>query len=496
MSLLRPWFLRPRNKRLVRPWALLAPVVVLLVTLPLLRPLRHPDPRRVSDDETARLATVQAIVEHGTLAIEETEFNTTRTAVWRGHSLYADQPPMMAALLSPSYWVMNRLGLTFANHGLLVTYLLTLLGVTLPVAGAAGLVYRMGRLFELKRPWRAGLALAVVFGSGLISYATVLNPHAPAAALVLSSAACFIHVTITNRRVHSSVWLLLAGLCAALAATIDPAALVFLALFPLIVLALRWPVPHRVAGLLIYLAGIAPPLLLHAELTGSLTGGWGFYLAESESPSAVPVADVWDVEEEPAPPQGFVAAALVGMGQFAEALTGPHGALSHFPVILVGILGVTMIMHRHWPATTKWLAVVSLAGGLAVILAYGVWRLDRADPMFAARWYVVFLPLVLFWAGAWLRRRHRPASWAVAGVLLTFSIAVSLLGATGPMPRGGFGARGDGSARYTAAGAARHLVHPPPPHPTPDPHPALAGRYRPGAAPTSPTAAVSPRPEN
>ena len=76
--------------------------------------------------------------------------------------------------------------------------------------------------------------------------------------------------------------------------------------------------------------------------------------------------------------------------------------------------------------------------------------------MFATRWFVAFLPLTLFWAGAWLRRRHRPTSWAIAGVLLAFSVGVSILGATDPQPREGFD-------RYTAAGALMHLVNPPKP---------------------------------
>ena len=39
----RRWFMRRKKRPLDRPWALLTPVVVLLVALPLLRPLRHPD---------------------------------------------------------------------------------------------------------------------------------------------------------------------------------------------------------------------------------------------------------------------------------------------------------------------------------------------------------------------------------------------------------------------------------------------------------------------
>jgi hypothetical protein len=75
---------------------------------------------------------------------------------------------------------------------------------------------------------------------------------------------------------------------------------------------------------------------------------------------------------------------------------------------------------------------------------------DWSQAMFATRWYVVFLPLTVFWVGAWLRRPHRPTSWALASALFAFSVTVSILGATGPLPRDGF-------ATYTAAGAARNL---------------------------------------
>src|SRR5438045_9776458 len=70
-----------RPRKMVRPWALSAPILVLLVALPLLRPLRYPLPRQISDEEQARLATVQAIVEHRTLHIDATDFTTTRSKI-------------------------------------------------------------------------------------------------------------------------------------------------------------------------------------------------------------------------------------------------------------------------------------------------------------------------------------------------------------------------------------------------------------------------------
>jgi hypothetical protein len=460
MALLRDWLRRYWKRRHVRPWALSVPIIVLLITVPLVRPLRHPDPRSISDDELARLATVQSLGEDGRLDIGLSQFAWTTVKVHRNGRWYSDQPPMMSVLLSGSYRALYRMGYSFQTSPHWVMFLLTVLGTTLPVAAAGGLVYRMGRLFELGRPWRAGLALAVVLGSGLISYATVLNAHAPAAALVIASAACFIHVTITNRRMHGSVWLLLSGACAALAATFEPAAVVFVALFGVVVLALRWTAFQRLAGLMVYLLGAAVPLMLHVTLvhrtTGDLWQGSGLALhgagqnmpAEESGQSSLPNPDA--PEEDEPEPQSAWRAFWSTTGRVLVALVGRHGVLSHFPVVLLGILGVTMVMHRHWPSTTKVLATGTVVGGGIIIVLYALRAVDWSRAMFGTRWFVVFLPLTVFWAGAWLRRQHRPMSWALAGALLVFSMTVSLLGATGPLPREGFHA-------YTAAGAVRNM---------------------------------------
>jgi hypothetical protein len=464
MPPLRNWLRRYRNRRHVRPWALSAPIVVLLIALPLLRPLRHPDPRSISDDESARLATVQALVEQNRLSIDDTGFaDATRFKVFRDGHWYSNQPPTMAVLLAGSYWVLHRLGHTFATNPNWVMYLLTLLGTTLPVAFAAGLVYRMGRLFELHRPWRTALALAVVLGSGFISYATVLNGHAPAAALVLASAAALIHVTITNKRAHGSIWLAVSGACAALAAAFEPAAVIFVLLFGAVVLALRWTPAQRVGGLLVYLLGAAGPVMLHVALvqrtTGNVWQGSGLGRPTGESPAAggfgVSVAFPAVEEEEERDSTSALEPLWSGTGRVAAAFLGRHGVFSHFPIVLLGIIGVTMVMHRHWPSTTKLLAAGTLVGALAIIVMYALRAIDWTQAMFGTRWFVVFLPLTVFWSGVWLRRRHRPVSWALAGLLLAFSMTVSLLGATGPLPQEGF-------SDYTAAGAARNLVRHPP----------------------------------
>jgi hypothetical protein len=450
-------YLRTRLQQpIVRPLALVGPIAVLLVALPLLRPLRHPS--SVSSDEMLRLATIRALVERGTLDIRHTlperyDHGTVR----RGEHLYSEQPPMMALLLAPAAWVMLKAGLSL--EGNFVPYMLTLLGTTLPVAVASGLLYRMGRLFELRRPWRAGLAVAVVFGSGLISYAVVLNPHAPAATLVLASASALIYVAAAQRPGRRWLWLLLAGLSAALAAALDPAASVLLLLFMFVIPAMRFGIGFRALGVVLYLLGAAPPIVVHTRFNLPITGDWLPASLHDEFSRGRRIATpaTLDFDDDESHRTASLFSAIYRPTKWlAQALFGAHGILSHFPVIVVGVAGVFAVMHRHWPVSTKTLAGATLAGAVTILLLYCVFRADWREAMFASRWFVVFLPMLLFWIGAWVRRQHAPAAWVFASVLAGFSALVGVVGATEPFPTEGF--RG-----YTAFDATRRLISSQPP---------------------------------
>ena len=479
-------FRRYLTKPHVRPWAMLAPILVLLVCLPLLRPLRHPDPRAISDDELARLATIESLVDRRTLAIDDATHIPSDDATFRRkRKTFSEQPPTLSVILAGPYWVMRRFGLTFESNPALAEYLLTLIGATIPVALAAGLIYRMGRMFELPRRRRAVLATAVAFGSGLVSYGVVLNAHAPAAALVLGAAACVIHVAISRRPGVTSGWLAVAGLCAALGATIDPAAVVFLALFALAIPAMRWRWPLRVGGVALYALGVAPALLLHGALMKPITGDvvprqWheqfvarpaiaidNAQLAsatipgggeDDDQPTTTATTTFADDPDDPARHASLRSRFGSTLSQLAAALFGEHGILSHFPVVLLGLFGVAAVMHRHWPKTTKMLAGGTVAGAVAIIFVRCVLTPSGPGDMFGPQAFVLFLPLLLFWAGAWMRRPHHPLKWTFAGCLLIFSMAVTVIGATDPQPR-------DGYDHYTAAEAAAKLIHPPPPVP-------------------------------
>jgi hypothetical protein len=380
---------------------------------------------------------------------------------------------MMAFLLSGPYRVLQVMGYRMQDDSVLTPYLLTLLGVTLPVAGAAGLVYRMGRIFELRRPWRTALAAVVVFGTGLISYAVVLNAHAPAAVLVLAAAGCLIHLNSSPMPSRGGGWLILAGLCAALAATLDWSAIIFLVLLAIVVPVMRLRPALRVGGVMLYFLGALPPIVLHAVLTVPLTGN---LLPGSMHPELAlhrrvitdepePAADAWQENgdlyqpgditgegEVVLPPPTVWQRMWQGTRRMVWTLIGEHGVLVHFPVVVLGVAGVFAVMHRHWPLTTKVLAADSAIAAVVGVIGFSLARYGPVTADFGNRWLIVFLPMLCFWIGAWLRRRHYAGAWTMAAVLAAFSVIVSLIGATNPMPRGGY-------SRYTPAAAVHQLVY-------------------------------------
>jgi hypothetical protein len=457
LDYLRTYF---KTKPFVRPWALSAPILVLLISLPMLRPLRHP--ADASDDEVLRLATIDALVEHRSLAIDPGQVPAMDSAqlVEVNGKIYADQPPMMALLLSGPAFMMTKLGWPWRDNAAVVAYVMTLLGATVPVACAAGLFYRMGRLFQLPRAWRAGLATAVVFGSGLVTYAVVLNPHAPAAVLVLCAAACLIHVSLSKLPKRGVGWILLAGLCAALAATIDPPAGIIAMLMLVVVATLRMPIGYRLLALLLFCAGLIGPVAVHAHysqpINGEIIPGWRHADQTLDAARANPNIPATPAIEPDADEVILGPSRWITIGSYiqwiTEALFGAHGIFSHFPVILIGALGIGAVMHRHWPLFVKALAAASAIGAIAIMTLHAIVRSDWHEAMFATRWFVLFLPLILFWSGAWLRRTHTRTTWTLASVLLAFSVFVAIIGMTEPYPR-------DGYTRYTARAAFDRLIH-------------------------------------
>ena len=458
---------------LVRPWALIAPVLTLVICLPLLRPLRQPDPSQISDDEKARLAMVEAIVEQHSLRIDRGSFPEASTPSPWAQARYASVPPMQSVVAAPVYWILRQRGLTFKDDLVMVRYLLVLLCVTLPVALSAGMVYRLGRLFELPRPARTGLALLVTLPVGLLTAAVTFGPHAPAAVLLLAAVTCISHIAVSEHPRRSMGWLVLAGVCAALAATFDAASVMLLILLPLVIMAMRWRPTWRLTGVLLYIAGMVPVFCLNAWLIYQMTGTINpLPLGSLEGPdlsataSRVAVIGVAgaggagvDAADDDVVEVGAVertwASVSVWIGRLLDSLLGQRGLLSHYPVALIGIFGALAALRRHWASTTKAMAAIILVAGTILLLVHCVWSRGGMHAAFGPDWILVLLPVVMIWSGSWLRRPHYTQTWIVAGLACALSLTVAIIGAADRPPR-------DGYRGYSVAEAVSRLGAPEP----------------------------------
>jgi hypothetical protein len=457
-------FLRYRRRRAkaiagpaFRAWALAVPIGILLLCLPLLRPLRHSEP---AADEAVRLASVESLLDNHSLALTPSaiEIGEEDSLVRINGRVFANQAPTMAVLLAGPTWIMRKMGWDLRTDPEAVAYMLTLLAVTLPVAGAAGLLYRMARLFELSRRFRALLALTGVAGSGLLSYAVVLNAQAPAAALLIAAAACLIHVQASQRPRHTSGWIILAGFCSMLSVALDPIAGLVALPFVLVIATTRFSLRFRAGGVFLLILGALPVVALHSAFNLPITGDlWPVTLHRELPGHSRAALSITPMQEEDSDDviasSGAWASFESTCDWLTTALVGSHGLLSHFPILLLGVGGVGAVMHRHWPTPIKVLAGASLLSAAVAMVLFCWIKRDWMDADFAISWFVPLLPLLLFWAGAWARRSHGQFAWGLAGTMLGWSVLVSVVGATNPIPREGYD-------NFTALQAMLRLIHP------------------------------------
>jgi hypothetical protein len=380
------------------------PIAVLMLSMPMLRPLAEPAGAGVR--EAMLLASVESVVRGRGLALDQGWRGRAGTVEVAGR-IYASNPPMMAVLLAGPAVMLERFGVTFDRAAPVMAYWLTFFGVTVPVAFASGFIYRSTRVFQISRGRRILVASACVFGSGWISHATVLNSHAPAAAFVMLAVACLIAVGFAAKPARSVWVLLLAGQLAALGAVIDPWTLPVVVPLALVVLAMPMSALHRALGVVMMTLGAAPVVWAHSA--------WSLAAFGSILPP------LWELPFDRE-------VMMLDLRRAGAMLLGPTGLLLIFPMLAVGLLGLSRIMHRHWPGQLKVLGAITLVGS-GVVLWTGVsLGEERVGEPFAAPWALAFAPLMVFWTGGMLVQRLTLA-WRVAlGVVVATSVASALIG--------------------------------------------------------------------
>lgn len=415
------------------------PILVLLFSLPLQRPLLSP--AGATQRERILIESVQSLIEGRHMALDPMWRGEPGTVTIDDHT-YAARPPVFAVMLAGPAWVLDRAGYEFDRDESVFSFWLTFFGVVLPTAAGAGVVYRMGRLFELSRPMRTLLAFLCVMASGWISYATVLNPHAPAAGFVMMSVATILYTCAARRPGRVIGLLVLAGLLAALACAIDLWAAPIALPLALVVLVARLSITIRLIGVLMMTLGAMPVIWLHCA--------WSLTTFQS----IIPPGSINMIHEMTGRADESVWQRLAALSQgLWIALLGRHGIFTHFPLLIASIGGLIVVLRRHWPMHAKMLATATFLGAITTIM-FAATQPSRLDgSMFALAPMVAILPLLMFWLGALLRRHHSTLARVALIFFGSMSVFVSIAGARGPIPLERY-------TNHTAMGAIQRWIEP------------------------------------
>ncbi|WP_435016648.1 hypothetical protein TA3x_004221 [Tundrisphaera sp. TA3] len=378
-----------------RPWLLAA--IYAGALLPLTYLPRH------SGNVFSRYMAIEAMVERGELAVERSPLlipSGTPDLVMFGPHLYSDKPPVLPAIAAPLYAVLYGCGLRFAGRG--NAFVWANLAMTWGVAGlisACGVAWAR-RLFQAVpiAPWVSDLlALALGFGTQMLTYAVTFNNHSVGAAALIGAFAFAVLEPAGEARHRARFG---SGLLAGLAATVDlPAGCWMLAGLGLIQAIRVRSVPWA------FLLGALGPLALHCVLQSRVTGT---PLPAEMYPEAFNYpGSYWATPEGTWKERG-------PRGWFAlELLVGPQGWLTVTPVLVVGLVGVAAAMARRGDPMrpAAWL-VGSSAVVLVAYYTWGVRRLDFAGASFGTRHLLAISPLVYVFAVVAASRLR--AWWAVA----------------------------------------------------------------------------------
>lgn len=396
------------------PSRLRSAIVVVLAALALYAATTH---RRVfsAGNDAARWATIESLVDHGRASIERSRFAGTVDQVRLGELRFSNKPPLLALLGAAVYLPLQVVtGWSLAGPGAAnVLWFVTVVLVGLPAALLAGRFHLALEHFpalEGSRRWLLTAALAA--GTLLWPFATTLNAHVPAAALLFVA----LLAALDGRAVRSGAF---AGFSAAL--DLLPGA-GFVPVFA----ALLWKRGGGGAWKRFAL-GLSLPV---AVVLVANRATHGSMLPIKLVPGAV------DLSSLAGPSVGGVVLPQ-GAGYLFEILFGGHGLFAVSPVLLFGAVGLLLACRKGttdgWGdrADWRWLAVgiaAQVIGHALLAGSYGGWS-------YGYRYLIPVQPVLLFAAPFALSRASslRPI---LLGGALSISVLFAALGAYHPWPPG------------------------------------------------------------
>lgn len=366
-------------------------------------------PGPLGANDLSRFAAAESLVERGTFVIDESPFSQTVDRVMLNGHYLSSKPPVMSTLMAAEYWALKRaLGLDFVDPGELkilfkvVTF--TFVGIPFIVTCV---LFRWGLGWLSAEPLaRVTMVFACCFANELPGFAVTLNNHVPGAAILFG--AFLISVGLVHGYVKAGrTSFFLAGFLAGLLPTIELPGTVFSVFCWLYLL---WRFPRET--LVWFTLGALGPLGLHFALTYLSTG------------SIIPIYMRTDLYQYPGSywtnPQGIDAMHEPKARYFFHLLFGHHGLFLVWPVFLVSLLGAARAaVTRSYPFRLEVLGIALFS--VYSVVFYGLTKHNYGGEAYPVRWFIAFMPALLYIAAIEMRETRGRWKWIVFALLVGIS---------------------------------------------------------------------------
>jgi hypothetical protein len=369
-------------------------------------------------NDTSRLATIQSLVEHGTLAIDDSAFVGTGDKVRINGHFYSDKLPMAAVLGATAYWPLYHAGIDLhlgrsAAHYLIVLFTAKLFWLAGVLAFWCALSFT-----KINQRGRVLATAVLAVGSLYFTWSSTLNNHIIAGGALSIG---FYYLLRARYADESRVGLTGAGFFFSLAAAVDAPTGIFYVLFLCLLLSDRQL--RRAAGwyLLPLAVTIVPTMAMNYAMHGRVT----------------PVNVVRAYFEYPGSPwvgAGGLSGTATNSASFTIAyatmmLVGPRGFLIYNPFLLIALPALAGAIRRRTMFANEALAIA--LGSAAVVAYYAATSDNYAGWAYSIRWFVPLWPLLLFFLSAPFHALTRSGERAVFA-LLAVSVAIAAVGALNP----------------------------------------------------------------
>jgi hypothetical protein len=383
-------------------------------------------------NDGSRLATVESLVDHHTLAIDDSLFvavpapddpsmlnpyqgaalgkGTLDKLAISGH-FYSDKSPVPALLLAVIYQALQWLfGLNVRLDPEAFCWWMTVVSSGVAYLIATACIFRLGKVVGLPLVWRFVLTASFCLATVAIIYVQHVNNH-----IILLGVAAALMLQAANLKSGAPWWrLLLLGSLAGLGYATDlgagPPLLASCGLFVV------WMCRSRLAACTWFVAGLLPWFVLHHAVNYAVGGTFG-------PANAVPEYFNWDGCP-------FPAAALTGswhhqsLVDFAvyavDLLFGKRGFVGHNLPLFLLLPGFWLLCDRRLPELPVLLFAAVWCGG--TWLAYAAASRNSSGACCSIRWFVPLLAPGYYAMGAilarWPRYRADFCVLSVCGILL------------------------------------------------------------------------------